>query len=104
MSVLFELAGELNRTRDPQVETQLRALAAVLGLLGRDREAVVRTGLRAEAAGSSLSDAAIDALVAQRADAKRQKQFAEADRIRNELQAAGIVLEDSAGGTRWRKA
>ena len=104
VSVLFELAGELNRTRDTAVERQLRALAAVLGLLGRDSASVVRSGLRAAPAVAGLSDADIDAMVARRTDAKRAKQFAEADRLRGELQAAGIVLEDSATGTRWRRA
>ncbi len=104
VSVLFELAGELNRTRDAAVERQLRALAGVLGLLGRDSAAVVRSGLRAAPAVAGLSDADIDALVVRRTDAKRAKQFAEADRLRGELQAAGIVLEDSATGTRWRRA
>jgi cysteinyl-tRNA synthetase len=104
VSVLFELAGELNRTRDAAVERQLRALAAVLGLLGRDSASVVRSGLRAAPAVAGLSDADIDAMVARRTDAKRAKQFAEADRLRGELQAAGIVLEDSATGTRWRRA
>jgi cysteinyl-tRNA synthetase len=104
VSVLFELAGELNRTRDTAVERQLRALAAVLGLLGRDSASVVRSGLRAAPAVAGLSDADIDAMVVRRTDAKRAKQFAEADRLRGELQAAGIVLEDSATGTRWRRA
>ncbi len=104
VSVLFELAGELNRTRDAAVERQLRALAGVLGLLGRDSASVVRSGLRAAPAVAGLSDADIDAMVVRRTDAKRAKQFAEADRLRGELQAAGIVLEDSATGTRWRRA
>jgi cysteinyl-tRNA synthetase len=102
--VLFELAGELNRTRDPLVERKLRALAGVLGLLERDRETVLRTGLRGlQTDAGGLTDAQIDDRVAQRAAAKKDRQFAEADRIRAELQAAGIVLEDSPTGTRWRR-
>ncbi len=104
VSVLFELAGELNRTRDAAVERQLRALAGVLGLLERDSASVVRSGLRAAPVVAGLSDADIDALVLRRTEAKRAKQFAEADRLRAELQTAGIVLEDSATGTRWRRA
>ena len=105
MSVLFDLVTELNRNRDPEVERRLRALAGVLGLLGRDREAVVRSGLRGSASGTDgLSDAAIEEQLAQRTAAKKSRQFAEADRIRAELLAAGIVLEDSAAGTTWRRA
>jgi len=105
MSVLFDLVTELNRHRDPEVERRLRALAGVLGLLGRDRDAVVRSGLRGSASGTDgLSDSAIEEQLAQRSAAKKSRQFAEADRIRAELLAAGIVLEDSAAGTSWRRA
>jgi cysteinyl-tRNA synthetase len=105
MSVLFDLVTELNRNRDPEVERRLRALAGVLGLLGRDREAVVRSGLRGIAISTDgLSDTQIEEQVAQRSAAKKARQFAEADRIRAELLAAGIVLEDSAAGTTWRRA
>ncbi|RPH44804.1 MAG: cysteine--tRNA ligase [Burkholderiales bacterium] len=105
VSVLFELAGEVNRSRDAAAERQLRALAGVLGLLGGDRDAVVRGGLlgRARATGR-LSDADVDARVAQRAEAKKARRFDEADRLRAELLEQGVVLEDGAGGTRWRRA
>jgi cysteinyl-tRNA synthetase len=105
VSVLFELANEVNRSRDAAAERQLRALAGVLGLLGRDRDAVLRGGLRGRAdAAPGLADADIDARVAQRAEAKKARRFDEADRIRAELLAQGVVLEDGAGGTRWRRA
>jgi cysteinyl-tRNA synthetase len=105
VSVLFDLAGEVNRSRDAAAERQLRALADVLGLLGGDRDAVVRGGLlgRSREAGA-LADAEIDARVAQRAEAKQARRFDEADRLRAELLALGVVLEDGAGGTRWRRA
>ena len=105
VSVLFELAGEVNRSRDAGAERQLRALAGVLGLLGQDRDAVVRSGLRGRAeAGGALTDAEIDARLAQRAEAKKARRFDEADRLRAELLAQGIVLEDGPAGTRWRRA
>jgi cysteinyl-tRNA synthetase len=105
VSVLFELAAEVNRSRDPDAERQLRALASVLGLLGQDREAVLKSGLRGGAAAvDGLADADIEARVLQRSAAKQARRFAEADSIRAELLAQGIVLEDGAGGTRWRRA
>jgi cysteinyl-tRNA synthetase len=105
VSVLFELAGEVNRSRDAAAERQLRALAGVLGLLGGDRDAVVRGGLLGRArAADRLSDADIDARVAQRTEAKKARRFDEADRLRAELLEQGVVLEDGAGGTRWRRA
>jgi cysteinyl-tRNA synthetase len=103
VSVLFELATELNRTRDAHTERLLRSLAAILGLLGQDRATVLRTGLRGTAPVQGLSDDEIEARVAARAQAKKDKQYAEADRLRAELSEAGIVLEDGPSGTRWRR-
>ena len=106
LAVLFDLAGELNRTRSPEVERELRALAGVLGLLGRAPSEAKKTGLHgseaAQAAGPD--DAAIDALIADRAAAKKAKNWAEADRIRASLLEQGIVLEDTPAGTVWRRA
>jgi cysteinyl-tRNA synthetase len=106
IAVLFELAGALNRSGDPHDEMLLRQLAAVLGLLGQAPEAVRRSGLRgpeAIAGGDRLSDDAIEQLIASRAAAKKAKHYAQADQIRAELAKAGIVLEDTAGGTTWRR-
>ena len=106
LAVLFDLATELNRGGDPEVESRLRALAGVLGLLAKDVGEARRSGLLgADAAqGAGVSDAQIDALIAARGAAKKAKNFAEADRIRAELLAQGIVLEDTAAGTVWRRA
>jgi cysteinyl-tRNA synthetase len=101
VSVLFELANELNRTRSSASARQLAKLAGVLGLLQRAPQQF----LQAMPAGDGDLAATVAAQIEARAAAKKAKNFAEADRVRNELLAMGIVLEDKPGGvTEWRRA
>jgi cysteinyl-tRNA synthetase len=100
MAVLFDLANEVNRTSDLILARQLRALGGVLGLLQRDTKEFLQGGVDAE----GMSEAQIQAQIAARTTAKQSRNFAESDRIRKELLEAGIVLEDSATGTTWRRA
>ena len=99
-AVLFDLANEVNRAQSPEAAAQLKALGGVLGLLQRDAQEFLQGSTTA----GGLDDAAINAQIEARIAAKKAKNFAEADRIRKELLEAGIVLEDSAQGTTWRRA
>lgn len=104
IATLFELATELNRTRAPAVERQLRGLAAILGLLGQDPAAVRRSGLKGTAVQSGdLDDNAIQTMVDARLAARKARRFDEADAIREQLAQAGITLEDGPAGTTWRR-
>ena len=98
-AVMFELASEINRTRSAADAGLLKALAGVLGMLQRDPSAFLQGGAQA----SEVTAERIDALIAARAAARKAKNFAEADRLRKELEDAGVVLEDTAKGTIWRR-
>ncbi len=106
VAVLFELAREVNRLRGvdataaARLGALLKRLGGMLGLLGRDPMAFLRA---APAVEGGLSDADIEAAITARLAARKAKDWAEADRIRDSLKAQGIVLEDGAGGTTWRR-
>ncbi len=97
VAVLFDLAGEVNRTRSPAMAGLLQALGGCLGLLQGDPQAFLKGG-------SAMDEAAIQQQIEARAAAKKARNFAEADRIRTELLAQGVVLKDSATGTTWEAA
>jgi cysteinyl-tRNA synthetase len=100
MAVLFDLANEVNKSRSAEVASQLKALAGVLGLLQRDPEVFLQGS---QIAGDGYAPEQIELLIEQRLEARRSKNFAEADRIRKELLDGGVVLEDGPQGTIWRR-
>ena len=99
VAVLFELALEINKTGDAHLAGCLKTLAGIIGLLQREPAEFLQGG----AASDGLSNAAIDALIEQRKQARADKNWAESDRIRDVLNAENIILEDGAGGTTWRR-
>ncbi|WP_028451075.1 cysteine--tRNA ligase [Chitinilyticum aquatile] len=105
MAVLFDLASEANRhagtEQGAQLAGELKALAGILGLLQRDPQAFLQGGAGGE---GEWTAERIEAAIVARRDARAAKNWTEGDRIRDELAAAGIVLEDKAGVTSWRRS
>ena len=99
-AVLFDLANEVNKTRALPAAVLLKQFGGLMGILQRDPESFLQAGAATD--GYSVAD--IEKLIAQRSGAKKAKNFAEADRIRKELLDNGIVLEDNAQGTIWRRS
>jgi len=101
LSVLFDLAHEIQRCRNADIEyaaklgALLRELGGVLGILQSDPESFFQSGQR-------VSVAEIELLIAARQKARSEKNWEEADRIRKELTALSIEIEDSVNGTTWK--
>ncbi len=114
MAVLFELAGEVNRGRSVQVSGLLKALGGVLGILQQDPPAFLQgkvMSVKSVLVATSFvefevvyGEERIKRLIEERRAAKQARNFAESDRIRDELKSAGIILEDSPQETTWRRA
>ena len=104
-AVLFELAREINRLRESDQQAaaglaaRLKELAGVLGVLQLEPEAFLQAG-----AAGKVDAAQVEALIAARLQARTEKNWGESDRIRDQLSAMGVVLEDGKGGTSWRLA
>ena len=109
VAILHEIASELNREQDKQgararqLAANLKSIGEILGLLQAEPEVFLKSASGA-ANTDGLTDAEIENLIEQRLSAKTNKDYAEADRIRDELSTAGILLEDSANGTEWRRS
>src|SRR3990172_3908764 len=105
VAVLFELARDINKLREEgksaaavPLGAALRRLGGILGLLQREPQAFLRGG-----AADGLTDEQIEALIARRTAARQNRNWAESDRLRDELKAQGIILEDTASKTAWRR-
>lgn len=109
MAVLFELNKELNRAvKEEQADqatvlySTLRHLTNILGLVQHNVDDFLKSDIGQDAL--ALSDAEIEDFIQQRVDAKKAKDFAKADSIRQSLLEQGVVLEDTRQGTVWRRA
>jgi len=109
-AVIQTLARDLNTAKAAGRNDEAKVLAArllrlggVLGLLRSETEAWFKQARAKDQASSALSDAQIDELIAARVAARKARNWIESDRIRDDLVAAGIILEDGPHGTKWRR-
>ncbi len=117
VAVLFDLANEVNRAQSSTGVALLKSLGGILGLLqrepadflqGRSYVLTAEPGHHQVSGGEATlavgyAPEKIDKLIAERNAARKAKNFKESDRIRDELLAAGVVLEDGSAGTTWRR-
>ncbi|MEK6748829.1 MAG: cysteine--tRNA ligase [Pseudomonadota bacterium] len=105
LAVLFEMTRDLNRAKQEgdnigaaRLASSMKGLGKYLGLLQQTPEAFLQ-GVAAE----GLADAEVEEMIARRNAARKSKMWAESDRLRDELKVRGVILEDAAGGTTWRR-
>ena len=106
ISVLFDISRELNKVKGEDLDkaailaTTMKSLGDILGMLQDDPEGFLQGG---DSDTGSLQEEEIEPQIQARLDAKKNKDWATADRIRDELKEQGIILEDVANGTNWRR-
>lgn len=105
LAVLYDMVRDLNGAKEAghavrvaSLALNLKSMAALLGILQLSADAFLQAG-----SGDQLAAADIEALIAERVQAKKDRQFARADEIRDSLKAQGVILEDSREGTTWRR-
>ena len=98
LAVLFDLAAKVRQTRDFNLSAKLKTLANILGLLEKEPNDYFKSTPNT----NKISEEYILQKIAERAAAKKQKDFKTADLIRAELLESGVILEDKPSGTQWR--
>ena len=101
IAVLFDLANEANKLVSSKTIKSMKALGGLLGLLQQDPQRYFQEA--GAAAESGFTPEHIEQMIQERLLARANKDYGEADRIRNELMSASIILEDTAKGTTWRR-
>jgi cysteinyl-tRNA synthetase len=99
-AILHDWVGQLNKSPGSKTKSALLRAANLIGFLTQDAEQWLRW---VPVGGDAMGEDKINALILARKDAKAAKNFAQADAIRNELLTAGVILEDRADGTIWRR-
>lgn len=97
LSVLFQISHEINKENSPILIRTLRHLGGVMGLLQQNPISFLQSGL------ADNERSVIDELIAERLQARKERNWSRADQIRDELLSRGIELEDGTQGTTWRK-
>lgn len=102
IAILFELAGDINKTGSRENAGLLKTLGNLLGLLQQNPQDYLQNIAGSKAA-DALDQDQIEQLIQERINARKEGRYSDADAIRKNLQAQGIILEDSSQGTTWRR-